>query len=287
MGATFGLPPRAGRPALRRAPATYDEPMRPVIITANWKMNTSPADAGPLARSIADATRVAGVTRIICPPFVCLAAVGEALAGTDVAVGAQNVHTETKGAYTGEIAAAMLTGLATWAIVGHSERRRDQAETDEQVGHKIVRLVEAGIHPMMCCGEQLEEREAGRAVETVQAQVKATLETVLAAGNGLPSDLVIAYEPVWAIGTGKTATGADAAEMATAIRATIADVGGAEYAESVPVLYGGSVTADSFPEFIAEPTIDGALIGGAGLKPDQMSAIAAAAAQAAATRAAA
>jgi triosephosphate isomerase len=138
---------------------------------------------------------------------------------------------------------------------------------------------------MMCCGEQLEEREAGAAVETVRAQVKAALEVVMDVGDGLPSDLVIAYEPVWAIGTGKTASGADAAEMADAIRATIADVGGAEYAESVPVLYGGSVTADSFGEFIDEPSIDGALIGGAGLKPDQMAGIAAAAAQAAAARA--
>ena len=130
-----------------------------------------------------------------------------------------------------------------------------------------------------------DEREAGQAVATVQGQVKVALETVLAAGNGLPSDLVIAYEPVWAIGTGKTATGADAAQMADAIRVTVADLAGAEYAESVPVLYGGSVTADSFGEFIAEPAIDGALIGGAGLKPDQMSGIAALAAEAAAARA--
>jgi triosephosphate isomerase len=259
--------------------------MRPVIITANWKMNTTPADAGPLAADIAKATDVAGITRIICPPFTNLAAVKDALEGTGVLVGAQNVHNAPKGAYTGEVSADMLKGLVSWCIVGHSERRRDQFESDELVGHKIVRLVEAGISPMMCCGEQLEEREAGSAVATVQAQVKASLETVADAGGSLPADLVIAYEPVWAIGTGKTATGADAAEMAEAIRATIADLGGAEYAESVPVLYGGSVTADSFGEFIDEPAIDGALIGGAGLKPDQMAGIAATAAEAAAARA--
>ena len=258
--------------------------MRPVIITANWKMNTTPTDAGPLAADIAKATDVAGVTRIICPPYTNLSAVKEAVEGTGVLVGAQNVHNAPKGAYTGEVSADMLKGLVSWCIVGHSERRRDQFESDELVGHKIVRLVEAGISPMMCCGEQLEEREAGSAVATVQAQVKASLETVTDAGGGLPSDLVIAYEPVWAIGTGKTATGADAAEMSEAIRATIADVGGAEYAESVPVLYGGSVTADSFGEFIGEPSIDGALIGGAGLKPDQMAGIAATAAEAAAAR---
>jgi triosephosphate isomerase len=259
--------------------------MRPVIITANWKMNTTPADAGPLAADIAKATDVAGITRIICPPYTNISAVNDALEGTGVLVGAQNVHSAAKGAYTGEISADMLKGLVSWCIVGHSERRRDQFESDELVGHKIVRLVEAGISPMMCCGEQLEEREAGKAVATVQAQVKASLQTVMAAGSGLPSDLVIAYEPVWAIGTGKTATGADAAEMADAIRATIADIGGADYAESVPVLYGGSVTADSFGEFINEPSIDGALIGGAGLKPDQMAGIAATAAEAAAARA--
>jgi len=259
--------------------------MRPVIITANWKMNTTPADAGPLAADIAKATDVAKVTRIVCPPFTNLAAVKDALAGTGVLVGAQNVHAEPKGAYTGEISADMLKGLVSWCIVGHSERRRDQGETDEQVGAKIVRLVDAGISPMMCCGELLEERESGKALSTVQAQVKAALETVQSAGNGLPDDLVIAYEPVWAIGTGKTATGADAAEMADAIRATVAELAGADYAASVPVLYGGSVTADSFGEFIAEPAIDGALIGGAGLKPDQMSGIAATAAEAAAARA--
>ncbi len=259
--------------------------MRPVIITANWKMNTSPADAGPLAADIAKATDVAGVTRIICPPYVALATVKDALAGTDVAVGAQNVHAEAKGAYTGEISASMLAGLVSWCIVGHSERRRDQFESDALIGAKIVRLVEAGISPMLCCGEQLEEREAGSAVETVQAQVRAALDVVVAEGNDLPSDLVIAYEPVWAIGTGRTASGADAAEMADAIRATVAGIAGAEFAEAVPVLYGGSVTADSFGEFIDEPAIDGALIGGASLKPDQMAGIAATAAEAAARRA--
>ncbi len=259
--------------------------MRPVIITANWKMNTSPADAGPLAVDIAKATDVAGVTRIICPPYVALAPVRDALAGMNVAVGAQNVHAEAKGAYTGEIAASMLVGLASWCIVGHSERRRDQFESDVLIGQKIVRLVEAGISPMLCCGEQLEEREAGTAVATVQAQVKAALDVVMAQGAGLPADLVIAYEPVWAIGTGKTARGADAAEMADAIRATVADIAGAAFAENTPVLYGGSVTADSFEEFISERAIDGALIGGASLKPDQMSGIAATAAEAAAARA--
>src|SRR6187200_2855367 len=135
--------------------------MREVVIAANWKMHTTPADAGELARTIASRTRAPGVTRVICPPFVCLAAVGTALAedDPDVAVGAQDVHHELAGAYTGEISAPMLVGLATWVIVGHSERRRDAAETDEQIGQKLGRAMDAGLRPILCVGEQLAERE--------------------------------------------------------------------------------------------------------------------------------
>jgi triosephosphate isomerase (TIM) len=261
--------------------------MRPVIITANWKMNTTPADAGPLANAIADATDVPDVVRIICPPYVALAAVKEALAATDVAVGAQNVHAESKGAYTGEISAAMIADLVSWSIVGHSERRRDQLESDQLIGRKIVRLIEAGIRPMLCVGEQLEEREAGVAVKTVQDQLRGALEVVVTDGHAVPADLVIAYEPVWAIGTGKTASGADAAEMADAIRATLADLSSAAQAEATPVLYGGSVTSASIGEFLDEPAIDGALVGGASLKPDEMAGIVARAGITAAARAAA
>jgi triosephosphate isomerase (TIM) len=261
--------------------------MRPVIIAANWKMNTTPADAGPLAKAIAEATDVPDVVRIICPPYVALAAVKEALAGTDVAVGAQNVHAESKGAYTGEIAAGMVVELVSWSIVGHSERRRDQLESDQLIGRKIVRLIEAGIRPMLCVGELLEEREAGVAVRTVQDQLRGALEVVIADGHAVPSDLVIAYEPVWAIGTGKTASGADAAEMADAIRTTLAELTSAGQAEATPVLYGGSVTSASIGEFLDEAAIDGALVGGASLKPDEMAGIVARAGITAAARAAA
>jgi triosephosphate isomerase len=260
--------------------------MRPVIIAANWKMNTSPADAGPLARAVAQATQVPGVTRVICPPYVSLAAVRDALAGTDVAVGAQDAHAESKGAYTGEVSAGMLVGLATWCIVGHSERRRDQHETDALIGRKIARLVEVGIRPLLCVGELLEEREAGRALDTVQGQLRAALEALVAEGQDVPADLVIAYEPVWAIGTGRTASGPDAAEVATAIRATLADFIGDAGAELVPVLYGGSVTSGSIGEFLDEPVIDGALVGGASLKPDEMAGIVARAGITAAARSA-
>jgi triosephosphate isomerase len=247
--------------------------MRPVIITANWKMNTTPADAGPLARAIADATAVPGVTRVICPPFVSLGVVADALAGGDVAVGAQDVHAESKGAYTGEISAAMLSGLVTWCIVGHSERRRDQHETDALIGRKIARPIEVGIRPLLCVGELLDEREADRAVSTVQGQLQAALEALVSEGHAVPADLVIAYEPVWAIGTGRTASGPDAAEMATAIRATLSEFISAQAAEAVPILYGGSVTSGSIGEFLDEAAIDGALVGGASLKPDEMAAI--------------
>jgi triosephosphate isomerase len=259
--------------------------MRPVIVTANWKMNTTPGDAGPLALAIAETTQVPGVIRIICPPFVSLAVVADALTGTDVAVGAQDVHAETKGAYTGEVSAAMLAGLVSWCIVGHSERRRDQHETDTSIGRKIARLIEVGIRPLLCVGELLEERESGRAVETVQQQLKAALEALVTEGHAVPADLVIAYEPVWAIGTGRTASGPDAAEMATAIRATLSEFVGAQDAEAVPVLYGGSVTSSSIGEFLDEAAIDGALVGGASLKPDEMAAIVARAGLTAAARA--
>lgn len=258
--------------------------MRPVIVCANWKMNTIPSDSGPLARSIAEVTDVSGVERIICPPYVALFAVADALRGTDVALGAQNVHAQPGGAFTGEVSAPMLAGLVDLAIVGHSERRRDQGETDELIGRKIVRCVEAGIRPMLCVGELLEEREAGLAVETVEGQLRTSLGVVVAEGDGVPADLVVAYEPVWAIGTGRTARGADAAEMADAIRATIAELAGGEQAQATPVLYGGSVTSASVGEFLDEAAIDGALVGGASLKVDEMAGIVARAGITAAAR---
>jgi triosephosphate isomerase (TIM) len=260
--------------------------MRPVIIAANWKMNTTPADAGELAATIAARTEEPGVVRVICPPFVCLAAVKEALAGKNVAVGAQNVHHESAGAYTGEISAAMLDGLATWVILGHSERRRDAHETDELIGKKLARAVASGLRPILCVGELLDERENGRAVEVVATQLRGALagkdvESLQAAG------FVIAYEPVWAIGTGRTASSADAAAMAEAIRSTLsADLGWGAAADEVPVLYGGSVTAANIGEFLAEHSIDGGLVGGASLKPDEMAGMVARAAITARARAA-
>ena len=257
--------------------------MRPVVVAGNWKMHTTPADAGELARTIAARTRVDGVVRVLCPPFVCLAAVRDALAGADldapdgtgVAVGAQDVHQEAAGAYTGAISAPMLAGLATWTIVGHSERRRDACETDEIIGRKLLAARAAGLRTILCVGEQLADRDAGRAREVVDRQLRGCLASADPSGltGGDPLAFTIAYEPVWAIGTGRNARGADAADMASAIRTTLGALGFADRGEGVPVLYGGSVTSSNIDEFMAEQSIDGALVGGASLKPDEMAAI--------------
>jgi len=270
--------------------------MRQVIVAGNWKMHTTPADAGELARTIGVRTRVPGVVRVLCPPYVCLDAVGAALAtddvlasdGSGVAVGAQDVHPEPAGPYTGSISAPMLAGLATWTIVGHSERRRDAGETDELIGRKLLAARSSDLHAILCVGELLAERESGLASEVVERQVRACLVQAnperFGTEAGLPW-LTIAYEPVWAIGTGRTARGVDAAEMAEAIRATLGELGFADHGSTIPVLYGGSVTAGSIDEFMAEPAIDGALVGGASLKPDEMAGIVARAGLTAAARA--
>ncbi len=276
-------------------------PMRPVIVAGNWKMHTTPADAGELARTIAARTRVAGVTRVLCPPFVCLGAVRAATRGEDVAapdgrgveVGAQDVHHEPFGAYTGSTSAPMLAGLASWTIVGHSERRRDNGETDDLIARKLLAARSAGLAVILCVGEQLADRDAGRALEVVDRQVRGCLagadagaltgEAWVRAGEWRPA-LTIAYEPVWAIGTGRNASGADAAEMAGAIRSTLSDLGFPDGGESIAILYGGSVSSSNIDEFMTEPSIDGALVGGASLKPDEMAAIVARAGLTAAAR---
>src|SRR5687768_6446217 len=166
------------------------EPMRPVIVAGNWKMNTTPATAPELAAGIAASTDVAGVVRVICPPAVSLLVVADALAGTGVAVGAQDVHAEPAGAYTGSVAAAMVVPAATWAIVGHSERRRDQCETDTLIGHKLLRCQEVSLRPILCVGEVLEQREAGLAQTTVRDQLRGALGVALD-GGGIPLDLVV------------------------------------------------------------------------------------------------
>ncbi len=258
-------------------------------------MQTTPADAGQLAREIGGRTRVDAVVRVICPPFVSLAPVRNAVAdaataapdGSGVMVGAQNVHHAVAGAHTGEIAAPMLVGLADWVIVGHSERRRDAGETDAQIASKLLRAWEARLRPILCVGEVLEDRESGRAERVVDAQLRGALTDAVvpawdATDPGALPWLTVAYEPVWAIGTGRNARGSDAAAMAEAIRRTLGELGldGA----NVPVLYGGSVTSANIDEFMTEPAIDGALVGGASLRVDEMAAIVARAGITAAAR---
>ena len=268
--------------------------MRNVIVAANWKMHSTPADAGQLAVAIGTRTKVDGVVRILCPPFVCLDAVVGALAsssvtapdGSGVLVGAQNVHHELAGAHTGEVSAPMLKGLVTWVIVGHSERRRDAGETDAQIAAKLANAWAAGIRPILCVGETLEEREAGRADNVVMTQIHGALAGAQipswdATGSDLPW-LTIAYEPVWAIGTGRNALGSDAAAMATTIRRVLADL--SIDGDTIPVLYGGSVTSANIDTFLTEPSIDGALVGGASLKVDEMAGIVARAGLTAAAR---
>jgi triosephosphate isomerase len=246
---------------------------RPVIICGNWKMNTTPLDAALLANDIAAVTNVPGVVRVICPPVVCLESVTRALADTEVDVGVQNIHAQPFGAYTGEISAPMVLMFATWAIIGHSERRRDQGETDELIGRKLLRCTEFGLRPILCVGEHVDMRRAGKAEVFVCGQLKRSLAELERAAANVPDDLVIAYEPIWAIGTGLTARGSDAAAMAQAIRQTLSDHGLGEGANRVPIMYGGSVTSSSIDEFLSEPDIDGSLVGGASLKTDEMAAI--------------
>jgi triosephosphate isomerase len=178
----------------------------------------------------------------------------------------------------------MVVGLASWAIVGHSERRRDQDEDDELIGRKLLRCTEFGLRPILCVGEQLDDRQQGRAEETVRRQLERTIAELDRVSAQIPANLVIAYEPVWAIGTGLTARGADAAAMAQLIRATLSAHGVQAAAEGVPILYGGSVTSAAIDEFLAEPDIDGALVGGASLKVDEMAGIVARAGLTAAAR---
>jgi triosephosphate isomerase len=258
--------------------------MRPIVVAGNWKMNSALAEAGPLASSLAAVMTDEAVVRVICPPAIALPVVAQALMGTGIATGVQNVHAERAGAFTGEISAAMVAPFATWAIVGHSERRRDQAETDAVIGRKLVRCREHDLRPILCVGETLAEREAGAAETVVRGQLAGALDIV---DPGLrieaASWLVIAYEPVWAIGTGRTASGADAARMADVVRDGLRERG--VEADAVPVLYGGSVTSAAIGEFLAEPGIDGALVGGASLKVDEMAGIVARAGMTARARA--
>jgi triosephosphate isomerase (TIM) len=225
------------------------------LIAGNWKMFKGPAEAGALCRALRDVDLPDGVEVAVCPPYVSLAAAVNALAGTEIGVFAQNCHWEAEGAFTGEVSAPMLRELGVYGtLVGHSERRQFFGETDESVGRRTAACLAAGLHVIACVGETLEQREAGETNEVLRRQL-AVLEH--------DDNLVIAYEPVWAIGTGRTATPAMAQEAHETIKGLI----------DVPVLYGGSVKPENAAELLAQPAIDGALVGGASLDVDSFAAI--------------
>ena len=247
--------------------------MRKKIVAGNWKMNTTVPQGVKLASEVAELGKeLSGVELIIAPPFTHLASVGEVIKDSKVALSAQNCADHTSGAYTGEVAVDMLESVGcTYCILGHSERRQYYGETDEKLCVKVKLALDKAIKPIFCVGENLEEREAGKHFEVVEAQVKNVLYTLSAEEM---KNVVVAYEPVWAIGTGKTATAEQAQEIRACIRKCHADKFVAELAEEITILYGGSCKPSNAKEIFAQKDIDGGLIGGAALKAEDFIAIA-------------
>jgi triosephosphate isomerase len=239
--------------------------MRTPIIAGNWKMNKNVVEAVELVRALREATAaVEKVEMVVCPPFIALTAVKEALAGSKIAVGAQNMYWEEKGAFTGEISALMLKDLVTYVIIGHSERRQYFGETDATVNKRVKAALAHGLLPIMCVGETLAQREAGETAAVVTTQVMNGLAGLTAEEA---QAIVVAYEPVWAIGTGRASSGEDAnGVIAQNIRAPLSKMFGEKVAHGIRVQYGGSVTPTNIEEFMGASEIDGALVGGASLK---------------------
>ncbi|MCE5189511.1 MAG: triose-phosphate isomerase [Eubacteriales bacterium] len=243
--------------------------MRRPIIAGNWKMNMTPAEAEQLVAELIPLVKDAKCDVVVCPPYIDLAVVGKLLVGTNIKLGAQNIHWAPKGAFTGEISADMLLAVGVnYVIVGHSERRQYFGETDETVNKRAKAALEANITPIICVGESLEQRESGVTDAIVSKQT-------VAAFAGFSADeavkCVVAYEPIWAIGTGKTATSEDANTTIKVIRGAIAGVYGEKVASEVRIQYGGSMNAKNATELMAMPEIDGGLIGGASLKSEDFS----------------
>ena len=239
--------------------------MRKAIIAGNWKMNTNPDSAFELMDTmLEDLEAIEGVDVVICPPFVSLENFADLFDGTNLFLGAQNMFWEEKGAYTGEISPLMLKGMCDYVILGHSERRQYFHETDDDVRRKIDAALEHGILPIVCVGENLEQNEAVETLDVVSRQVTIAFQDL---NPEQVQICVVAYEPIWAIGTGKAATGAGANDVIGFIRKTIAAMHGADVAEEIRIQYGGSVNAKNIEEFMSQPEIDGALVGGASLDP--------------------
>lgn len=234
------------------------------IIAGNWKMNKLPSETYDFVKEVAKATEGAACEVVCCTPFVCLAPAVEAAKGTHIKIGAENLHFEDKGAFTGEVSADMLKDLGvTYVIIGHSERRQYFAETDETVNKKTAKALEKGLLPIVCVGESLEQREAGITMDLITIQIKKAFAGISAADA---EKVVVAYEPIWAIGTGKTATADQAEEVCGGIRKVLADLYDEKTAAAITVQYGGSMNAGNAADLLAKENIDGGLIGGASLK---------------------
>ena len=246
--------------------------MRKKLLAANWKMYKTPDDCRAFVRDFLPLIANPGRDEIVlCPPYVDLHATLETVKGSGLSVGAQNLHWENEGAFTGEVSRAMLVALGvTHVIIGHSERRQYFAETDDTVNRKLEVALEAGLTPIVCVGEVLEEREAGLTDDVLRRQCTRAFSGISAKKA---EKLVVAYEPVWAIGTGKTATPQIAASAHLVIREEAVEAFGAEFADKLRILYGGSVKPDNVKSLMAEPEIDGGLVGGASLDPKSWSAI--------------
>lgn len=242
---------------------------RTTLIAGNWKMNNDVAAAAKLADELAQALPEvpAGVEVLVCPPTIDITTVHDRISAAPIALGAQNVYWEAKGAYTGESSCDMLKSAGcTYCIIGHSERRGYFGETNEDVNRKVRALLDGGLYAVACVGESLSVRDEGGAEEFVCAQVRAAFAGLEPEEAG---KCVVAYEPIWAIGTGRTATPEQAQDMCAAIRATLADMFGAETADEMRILYGGSMNVGNVDQLLAQPDIDGGLVGGASLKADQ------------------
>ena len=248
-----------------------DKQNRKAVIAGNWKMNMTPTDAGHLLDHLIPLVADAGCEVVVCVPATDLCVAVAKCSGTNIHVGAQNVHFEKSGAFTGEISADMLTDLGVeYVVIGHSERRQYFAETDETVNKRTKAALAGGLKPIVCVGESLAQREQGVTEELVRMQVKIAL-------NGVTADelknVIIAYEPIWAIGTGKTATADQAEEVCAAIRKVVGELYGEDAAKALTVQYGGSMNAGNAAELLSKPDVDGGLIGGASLKADQFAVI--------------
>ena len=236
------------------------------IIAGNWKMNMTPSQAVELINTLKPLVVTDEADVVFCVPAIDIIPAVEAAKGSNIETGAENMYFEEKGAYTGEIAPDMLTDAGVkYVIIGHSERREYFAETDETVNKKVLKAFEHGITPIICCGESLTQREQGITIDWIRQQIKIAFLNVTA---DQAKTAVIAYEPIWAIGTGKTATTEQAQEVCAAIRACIGEIYDEATAEAIRIQYGGSVNAATAPELFAQPDIDGGLVGGASLKPD-------------------